>query len=1193
MMALISLTLRLLTPVLGDYRSNIEQWASELIRQPIAIQSIEAKMVGFSLQLDLAGVEFLDADRQESVARFDGLSIHVGILNSLMNRMFILDYIELHGLDVALVKDEDGAISIHGMGGGSDDPNGGGKIAGDETEQARKGIERWLLQQGRISLHRSRIRWSDIAREQQFDFSDVSIKITNSGSDHSIYSLVELPDEVGGELEVEIRLTGDVVDSKSWRGAFYLRGDDLNSQLLFGSALPKDWQIREGGVDGEFWGDIVAGKLSQMQGRIRAKAVELAYREREMPLSNFDLQLRLSGGAPNWKLQLSRINFDGPLRGKLPHYIQLQQEANGWRLNLDQFNLAALLPVVSVLKPELLEPEAKLRGDVHAIELHYDEGLDSLGATLERMEISGVVGLPSISGLNAVVELRHGVASAAIKSPEVTLNIPQIFKAALPSLAMEGTISATWDSERWQLWSDQIELKNGDIDLNVAANLQSRPEQSPHVAISADIDVKKVNHLRHYIPDNILGKGSVNWLRDAFHSGVAEGGKILVVGSGRDIVDRAKGGRMEIALFPAAVDLNFHKSWPRINDIDAALRFSGRKMVINSSKGAILTTGRVKRVVVQIADFREPKLTVDGLASFSATDGIDYISQSPLKNILGNVGGAVEANGAQEIELQLAIPLKKENGKIKKATISGVVDFNKVSLNIDKSIEITEIIGGLVFNQHGVKKSTFKAEIFQSPINVSVYRQQKGAKKSTVISAKGRLAFDQIGDKINRTWGQQLSGETPWQGVVEFNHAKKSGVVTLNSDLKGLKSGLPHPLNKKRKSSVPLSVNYQFAGGDRKVAEISLGKRLYAKVGLAKRGGGLKDLYINFGGGKNKNIKHSGVFITGRLSQLDIASLLALLPTRDSSQSKSPFELPIIVAMKSLHILNKKENNIQQDTAVSRIEPSSIPPLQIEINAIRYGDLKLGGVTLVTRRSKNGLTIKKLVVSDGNHRLRASGSWNRLSGSQLDLKLSAKDMGKMLKTLQFKTPMERGELTAEGKLKWPDSPINFELAKVSGSFKMRVNEGLIKDANTGTGQLLGLLNVGKIFNRVFLDFSDVKGNDLSYKYMSGNFRIARGSIHTDNYLLKSAQADLRLTGRIGLVDKDFDSYLSVIPQLSDAVPVAGLMFGPQVAVALQALNRLFGKALDKGVMQRYQISGGWADPEIKKLKPKTVKMTND
>lgn len=111
--------------------------------------------------------------------------------------------------------------------------------------------------------------------------------------------------------------------------------------------------------------------------------------------------------------------------------------------------------------------------------------------------------------------------------------------------------------------------------------------------------------------------------------------------------------------------------------------------------------------------------------------------------------------------------------------------------------------------------------------------------------------------------------------------------------------------------------------------------------------------------------------------------------------------------------------------------------------------------------------------------------------------------------------------------------------------------------------------------------------------MIGNFKISRGSIHTDNYFLRSTQADLRLTGRIGLVKQDFDNHLSVIPQISDAVPVAGLIFGPQVAVALQALNRLFGKEIDKGAMQRFRVTGSWDNPNIKKIKPKQAELTDE
>lgn len=916
MTAFTSLMLRLLTPMLGEYRTDIEQWASQLIQQPIAIQSIEAKMVGFTPQLNLAGVEFLDANRQSSVARFEGLSIHFGMLSSLINGTLTLDHIELHGLDISLVKDNSGNISVSGLGGATNNIKSKSNAAKmtelandstpqvDDTKQVRRGVEAWLLQQGKVSIHRSRIRWHDVAKKQKFDFPEVSVILTNVGKHHSIYSLLELPDEVGSELELDIDLAGDIFNKQSWHGNIYLRGDELNGQTLLGASLPNEWQVKQGHIDGEFWGEIANGKLEQLQGRVAARKFELAFKDRRIPLSNFDLQGLLSGDDTNWKLQFSRINFDGPLRGKVPHYLQLQKEDAGWRLNFDQLNLAALLPFVSVIKPELLDDKASFGGYLNTVEVYYGERVDSFSGTLDGVKLTGVVGFPTVVGLEGDIALKDGVTTFAVNSPGLELNIPRIFKSELPPLAVKGALSATWDQQRWQLWSHQLQLKNDDIDLNVAANIQSHLGQAPHIAIAADIDVAKIKRLKHYVPDNVLGKNSAGWLKDAFHSGAAHDGQLLIVGSGGDIVNRAKGGRMEIALSPTAVDLQFHKKWPKINNIDAELRFSARKMTINANKGEVLSTGQVQEVVVEIADFKKPRLTVDGLAIFSAADGIEYISKSPLEEILGKVGDSVTGKGEQQLKLKLGIPLDNGNGQ--ETAISGKLDFNKVALNIEQSVDIQEISGTLSFNQHGVKRSKLDAQIFKHPLKLSIYKRRKGTKESTLISTQSKLSIVRLHEVIDMPWVKQITGQTRWKGIVEFDHSQNSGELSISSDLKGAISKLPHPLNKKSGESLPFVTKYRFTDRTRRSADISIGKRLSAQLRLPKSGEGVKDIHIHLGSGKLKRTKHSGLLFTGRLSQLDVGRWLELLSGNGSGQGNTKFELPIRIAMQRLHMLNKK-----------------------------------------------------------------------------------------------------------------------------------------------------------------------------------------------------------------------------------------------------------------------------------------------
>jgi len=1195
MTAFASIVLRLLTPMLSEYRTDVEQWASQLIQQPISIESIDARMDGFTPKLNLSGVELLDRNREYAIARFGGLSIHFGILSTLITGKVTFDLIELHGLDVSLIRDVEGTVSVSGLGGIK-------KEGGDSKDvQAEKVFGAWLMQQGRVSLYKSHIRWIDRVQQRRLDFPEVSVILKNSGNHHTIHSMFELPEEIGGELEVALDLEGDIFNKDSWGGEIYLKGEGLKSHALLTGVALQEWQLQRGIVDGEFWGEIISGELEQVQGKFLAKEVKLEYLDKSVPFSQFDTHALLKRIDSGWQLQLSRINFGGTLRGKMPRYLQFKQESDGWRLSLDQLNIDALPPLIAVVKPSLIGEASKFDGNLHDIEIYYGQGVETLRARLDSILFSGINGLPTVSGLTGRAELSGGVATLVVNSPNLGLKIPTLFKEGLPALAVTGQLSASWDKERWQLWSHQMDLNNGDLNLKLAANLQSSiassasSQQNPHIAITSDINVTKLERLKHYIPDNLLTEGTSLWLKHAFHSGDLKEGKLLIYGRGRDIIDRSKGGRMEIALNPRAVDLQFHQEWPQIENIDADIRFSGRKMIIQSNKGEVLSTGTVDEVVVKIDDFKTPLLEVDGVARFKAEDGVRYIALSPLEKIFGKLGETVNASGEQELKLHLGIPLGHKASKVKQmVTVEGKLDFQKVALEIDETVKIDDISGVLAFNQSGVERSTLNARIFNQPLKFSIYKRRKDSQDSTFITTRSKLDSQQMLAGIDMPWVREISGQTRWNGVVEFNHTQKSALFKLDSNLKGVESRLPHPVNKVGDEKLRFDLKYQFAGKSRKQIDMTLGERLSAQIKFPKSDQTLKDIHIHLGDERLIASKHAGLLFTGKLSQLDIESWLKLLPEGGVIKGKSVFDLPVKIDMQRLHVQKNGREDSNKDKLNRRIKPSLLPPLNVNINALKYGSMQLGGVVLVTSSSRNGLKIKRLVVSDANYRMVANGTWQSGSGTKFDLKLTVKDTGKMLKSLHFNTPMTKGKLTAKGVLQWPNSPIDFKLKQVKGEFQIRGEDGVIEDIQSDAGQLLGLFSVRKVFNRIFLDFSDLKEKGLHYNELAGNFRLSRGDLYTDNFNIKSLQASMLLTGRTGIVNEDYDLSLAVIPQISDAVPVAGtLIFGPQVAVALLAFRKLFGKEFDKASMQQYRITGSWAKPNIIKIVAKPTEGGNE
>jgi uncharacterized protein YhdP len=86
--------------------------------------------------------------------------------------------------------------------------------------------------------------------------------------------------------------------------------------------------------------------------------------------------------------------------------------------------------------------------------------------------------------------------------------------------------------------------------------------------------------------------------------------------------------------------------------------------------------------------------------------------------------------------------------------------------------------------------------------------------------------------------------------------------------------------------------------------------------------------------------------------------------------------------------------------------------------------------------------------------------------------------------------------------------------------------------------------------------------------------------------MRGPSAEVLVTGRTGLAARDYDQRVRVKPALSEALPVAGAIFGPVgigIGAALYLGQRIFREipdAIDRLFARYYTITGPWTAPVI-------------
>jgi uncharacterized protein YhdP len=272
------------------------------------------------------------------------------------------------------------------------------------------------------------------------------------------------------------------------------------------------------------------------------------------------------------------------------------------------------------------------------------------------------------------------------------------------------------------------------------------------------------------------------------------------------------------------------------------------------------------------------------------------------------------------------------------------------------------------------------------------------------------------------------------------------------------------------------------------------------------------------------------------------------------------------------------------------LEPGAMPALDIEVADARIGGTVFGRTVLQAQVAGDGYRIERFESRNSAFELDASGLWTIADGadaSEMAIRLRADDLGAMLESFGFAALIQGGRTRVGIDGRWAGSPAAFALERIDGRLDVEVGAGRIVDVDPGVGRLFGLLNLREIPRRLVLDFRDFFSQGMRFNSIQGSFQLNVGDAYTDNVLLKSPAADILITGRTGLIMRDYDQTLEVTPRLGGALPVVGAIAGGPAGAAaglvVQGLLRI-----DQSNQVLYRVSGPWDRPEIVKQEPVAV-----
>ena len=259
-----------------------------------------------------------------------------------------------------------------------------------------------------------------------------------------------------------------------------------------------------------------------------------------------------------------------------------------------------------------------------------------------------------------------------------------------------------------------------------------------------------------------------------------------------------------------------------------------------------------------------------------------------------------------------------------------------------------------------------------------------------------------------------------------------------------------------------------------------------------------------------------------------------------------------------------------------RLDPRTLPSLAFSARRFELAGRDLGRVSFTTTPTDQGLEIERLDVEAASFEAEATGIWSLVGEehrTHLRLRLYGDALGRMIESLGFD-----GNAVSEGTThitlrgSWPGTPADFELGRLTGVMHFLSTDGRLTQIEPGlAGHVFGLLTITSLPRRLILDFGDIFSEGLEYDRIEGSFAIENGNAYTDDLFMESATAHFEVVGRTGLLTREYDQLVTVIPKISSSLPLAPIW------LAQKLLRR---NVFDKAFAYQYTIGGTWDTPEV-------------
>jgi uncharacterized protein (TIGR02099 family) len=1235
---------RLALGLLPEYQSRVAETVRAATGLGLLFDSLDARIGRYGPEVYFAGARIVDPQGDVLVSAAAGRA-SLSLWRSAWFRRLEIGRVILESPRLNLLVFPDRHIELVGQ----------ARFARPPDEPQRPfSLDR--LPRGLIEVRDATLAFRDLgAGDASWELTHAYIELRRQGGTIALDGEVELPARLGRSVQFEASASGDLTatETLAWRGRVTATDIDLSG---WAKLLPETFPMPAAG-SGSFRLSARGTGRSFERGRAVMQLNGVALHGNETPTRV--TYTRLAGDAivehdaDRWRVSGSGLEFSAPGARWEPTELEATLAVKDGQpgkatLRAGFIRVENLAPLLALLpdgaireRLEALAPRGILRDvDLAIVPAGPGELPDVRGAaSFEDAGFAPLGRAPGVHGIDGTFE-GHGPAGVLhVDAEGVDVDWPARWQAVMPFTRIGATIELSRALGGVRIAVDDAQLEAAHGEASGRLRMLVRPGQAPLMDLDARARLDDVAAVAGYIPRDRLGARSLEWLDHAFIAGRVRDARVQVTGPTQGFPYREGQGRFLATAEVEDLTLDYAPGWPPLTGMTARAEFSGASLRATAATG---TVGQMtlRGATAEVRDWLDSLLLIRADATADAGAVHAFLASSPLAPRLGSAFPRLSGSGPIEGEVVMYLPLRQFADHV--ITVHGRADG--VSLALDGVAEPATGIEGEFWVRNGeFQVPGLTASLLGGDVKVTIASEASpDGDVETRIDAHGTVDGSRLPRVVRLPLDSGIEGRTTWRGSWTLRRpANPAGSVAshirLDSDLLGLASKLPAPLDKNAAERRPLELEIDTDGGATLQVRAGLGRDLRTRLELRRDADHwqLARGTVRLGGGEIAALPVApGLGVDGQLAFLSISDLTSLRwpgPARGRLEDlltsvrlevarlevlgyefagvsgllrpgnrawdvdvtapavkgrlRIPYSFPGEVAL--VADLDRLHVSPQVRDAGGEADPARLPDMQLDVRDVDFLDWRLGHLAARLTHVDDGIRVEEFSIRHASFTGSGSGSWRGAAGATtcaLQLELDSTDVSGFLEAMALARVIEakNGKLVAD--VTWPGGPDSRVLERISGTVRMAMTQGRVLTVEPGAGRILGLMSLSHLGKRLSLDFKDLTGEGMAFDSVKGDFTLASGDAFTDNLTLRGSAAEIGIAGRTSLRDRTYDQTAVVTGDLGASLGVAGaLAGGPAVGAALLLFSQIFKEPL-KGVARAYyRISGPWEDPTVKKI----------